>query len=198
MSESRLVPPDLFPQWISRVKGGDAKASAEFVELYTPVLRRVARTILTQRRIGSLIDPLDICQTVFGRFFARAAFGWPRVDSLDQLTALMITMARNRARDELRRMDAVRRDHRRLEQNRTSLQLQQIEARELSPSQVFDYMELRDWVHSHLTSDERSLLEDRLAGCTWASIADEWGNPAEVLRKKLNRAIIRVRQRLCE
>ncbi len=44
------------------------------------------------RKVGGLIDPLDICQIVFGSFFARVEGCWPQVESMDQLTALMIAM----------------------------------------------------------------------------------------------------------
>jgi DNA-directed RNA polymerase specialized sigma24 family protein len=183
-----------FSQWLSNIRRGDPSASSQLVELYTPVLRRVIRARLIHRRTGCLIDPLDVCQIVFGSFFARVADSWPRVESMDQLTALMIAMARNSVRDELRRHTAIRRDHRRrVASDRSRLQLHQLEARGLSPCEVIDYLELRDLVLRHLTFDEWSLLEDRLSGRSWESIAVERGNPAVVLRKKLNRAVQRVR-----
>jgi hypothetical protein len=114
-----------------------------------------------------------------------------------QLTALMIAMARNSVRDELRRHTAIRRDHRRRDaSDRSRIQLHKLEARDLSPCEVIDYLELRDRVLRQLSVDEWSLLEDRLAGRSWESIADERGNPAVVLRKKLNRAVQRVRNTL--
>jgi RNA polymerase sigma factor (sigma-70 family) len=192
-----VVPQSTFFQWIRSVRERDAIASSQLVEMLTPVLHRVIRGRLVRSSIGSLIDPLDVCQIVFGSFFARVAESWPRVESMDQLTALMIAIARNRVRDELRRHTAIRRDHRRRDASgRTRIQLQQLEARGLSPFQVIDYLELRDMVLRQLTDDEWSLLEDRLAGRTWESIADERGNPAIVLRKKLNRAVQRVRHSL--
>jgi RNA polymerase sigma factor (sigma-70 family) len=185
-----------FPEWIGTIRERDPLASAQLVEIFTPILRRVIRARLIHRRVSCLVDPMDVCQNVFGSFFARIASCWPLVESMDQLTALMVTMARNRLRDELRRHSAVRRDHRRLGFDRGVIQLHQLEARNPSPSQVVDYLELRASVLSHLTHDEWSLLEDRLAGRSWASIADERGNPVTSLRKRLNRAVLRIRQRL--
>jgi len=189
-----VVPQCTFPEWISNVRDGDPSAWSQLVERFTPVLRRVIKARLNQRRMSSLIDPLDVCQIVLGSFFARVAGSWPQVESMDQLTSLLIAIARNRIRDELRRHTAIRRDHRRrICSDLTRPQLHQLEARGLSPCQVFDYIELRERVSSHLTVEEWSLLEDRLAGRTWASIASERGNPEVALRKKLNRAVQRVR-----
>jgi len=188
-----VVPQCTFPNWIERIRKRDAIACSQFVEFFTPVLRRVIKTKLIQRRVGSLIDPLDICQIVFGSFFSRVEGCWPQVESMDQLTALMITMARNRLRDELRRHTVTRRDHRRrVGHDGTQPQLHQLEAKDQTPCQVLNYRELRDRVLCQLTEEEWSLLEDRIGGRAWASIACERGNAEVVLRKKLNRAILRI------
>ncbi len=192
-----MVLPDPFHQWIRNVREGDAMASSQLVELFTPVLRRVIKARLMHKRVGNLIDPLDVCQVVFGSFFARVANDWPQAASMEQLTALIIAMARNRIRDELRRYTAICRDHRRqVGADRNHMQIHQLVARGPSPCQVIDYIELREAVLRHLSVDEWSLLEDRLAGRSWASIAVERGNPEVVLRKKLNRAVQRIRSSL--
>ncbi len=186
-----------FPQWIARIRDGEPFASAQLVDFYAPVLRRVIAARLSHRRLGRLIDPLDVSQIVFCSFFARLSCAWPSVETLDQLTALLITMARNRLRDELRRHRAGRRDHRRIEEGRDR-DLLQVEARGQSPSEAADYREFYERLLRNLTGDEWSLLEDRLAGRTWASIAVERGDPAALLRKKLNRAVLRVRLRFAQ
>jgi DNA-directed RNA polymerase specialized sigma24 family protein len=185
-----------FEQWLVRIREGDPAAASELVVSFTPVLRRVVRVRLARLRLVRLVDPLDICQAVLGSFFARVTAGWPPVESADQLTALLVTIARNKIRDEARRHTAVCRDHRRVAPGGAEDRLDQAEARDPTPSTVVAWKELYEQALRHLATDERTLLEERLAGRTWSTIAADRGAPACVLRQKLHRAVCRVRRRL--
>jgi RNA polymerase sigma factor (sigma-70 family) len=191
-----VPPPPSFEQWLVRIREGDPAAASELVVSFTPVLRRVVRTRLARLRLVRLVDPLDVCQAVLGSFFARVTTGWPPVESAGQLTALLVTIARNKIRDEARRHTAVRRDHRRVVPGGADDRLDHAEARDPSPSKVVAWKELYEQAMRHLAADERALLEERLTGRTWTAIAADRGVPASVLRQKLHRAVHRVRRQL--
>jgi RNA polymerase sigma factor (sigma-70 family) len=191
-----MGPAASFDQWLVRIREGDPAATSEFVGSFTPLLRRVVRVRLARARLVRLVDPLDVCQAVLGSFFARVTAGWPPVESAGQLTALLVTIARNKVRDEARRHTAVRRDHRRVVPGGAEDRLDHAEARDPSPSKVVAWKELYEQALRHLATDERVLLEERLAGRTWSAIADDRGVSASVLRQKLCRAVQRVRRQL--
>jgi RNA polymerase sigma factor (sigma-70 family) len=188
--------PPAFEQWLARIREGDPAAASELVVSFTPVLRRVVRVRLARARLVRLLDPLDVCQAALGSFFARVTAGWPPVTSADELKAVLVTIARNKIRDEARRHTAVRRDHRRVVPSGAEGRLDRAEARDPSPCEVVAWKELYEQAMRHLGADERALLEERLAGRSWPAIAADRGAPAGALRQKLNRAVRRVRRQL--
>jgi RNA polymerase sigma factor (sigma-70 family) len=193
----RSVPPArTFQEWFDQVRGGDPAAAAEFVVSFAPVVRKAARARLTRLRLVHLVDPSDVCQTVMVGFFTRLTPVWPPVDSAERLTALLLAIARNKIRDEVRRHTAVRRDHRRVRQSQTADPLANLAAPVPSPGDTAAVHELYELALRHLTAEELALLEDRLSGADWETIATRRGLPAGVLRQKLSRAVGRVRRRL--
>jgi DNA-directed RNA polymerase specialized sigma24 family protein len=183
-----------FKEWFDRVRGGDPDAGAEFVLAFTPVVRKFVRARLARLGLLHLVDPLDVCQTVLVGFFARLTATWPPVDSTEQLTAFLLTIARNKIADEARRNAAGRRFH----QDRTADPLGNVVSPAPSPGAVVAGNELYELARRLLTAEELELLEDRLGGAAWGAIAAHRGIPAGVLRQKLSRAVRRVRRRLGE
>ncbi len=98
-----------FQALIDRIREGDADAARECVQMYEAEIRRAARIRLTDPKLRRVIDSVDICQSVFGRFFQRAADGQLDLESPERLLALLITMTRNRIIDEHRRQTAAKR-----------------------------------------------------------------------------------------
>ena len=90
------MPQDDFVDLIQRVRAGDEQASTELVRRYEPAIRVAVRARLTDPKLRRLLDSMDVCQSVLGNFFARAATGQFELDRPDQLVALLATMARNR------------------------------------------------------------------------------------------------------
>jgi len=181
----------LFPAWLARVRAGDPAAVGELVAVFGPRVRRFVRTRLAHVRISRMVDPQDVSQEVLGTFFARLDPTWPAVETAGQLGALLLAMARNKVRDQMRRYAAARRDHRRTGPG----DLERVESRDPTPSKVVAWEELYARAFAHLSADERVLFEDRLNGRTWADIAAARGVTTGVLRQQLHRAVLRVRRR---
>ena len=182
-----------FQDLIRRVRAGDSQAAAELVRLYEPTIRRVARVRLTDSRLQRVFDSQDVCQSVLGSFFVRAALGEYDLETPEQLLNLLVAMSRKKVIDQTRRARAARRDIRRVE---TGAQEQQRAAPGPSPSQEVAGRELLQEFRRRLSEEERRLADARAAGRDWNQIAAEHGDSPEALRKRLTRAVDRVAQEL--
>src|SRR5216684_6247091 len=113
--ESSMSEETAFVDLIRRVRAGDAQASAELVRRYEPAIRIAVRVRLNDPGLRRLFDSMDICQSVLGSFFVRAALGQFELDNPDQLLKLLVTMARNRLTNHALQEQAACRDYRRTE-----------------------------------------------------------------------------------
>jgi len=64
-----------FEELIRRIRAGDQDAAAVLVKHYEPAIRRAVRFRLADSRLGTLLESMDICQSVMASFFIRAASG---------------------------------------------------------------------------------------------------------------------------
>ena len=183
-----------FQDLIRRVRAGDGQAAAELVRLYEPTIRRVARVRLADSRLQRLFDSQDVCQSVFGSFFVRAALGEYELETPEQLLNLLVTISRKKVIDQARRAGAARRDFRRAEP--AEAHEQQWAAPGPSPSQEVSGRELLQEFRRRLSEEERQLADARAAGRDWNQIAAEHGDSPEALRKRLSRAVDRISQEL--
>jgi RNA polymerase sigma-70 factor (ECF subfamily) len=135
------------------------------------------------------VDSLDICQSVFGKFFVQLSTGAIELDNPQQLRALLLTMARNRLYDEVRREHAERRDARRVVSDQAALD--GVGDGADSPSQIVAAEELLGAVKAQLSSEDLYLIEQKLSGRQWAELALELDSTAEALRKRATRALDR-------
>jgi RNA polymerase sigma-70 factor (ECF subfamily) len=181
-----------FSELILRVRAGDEHAAADLVRRYEPEIRREVRFLLRDPFLRRSFDSMDICQSVMGSFFLRAALGEYDLNQPQDLIRLLISMTRNKVVDATRRQRAQRRDHRRA----TSLEAVDVEARTPSPSQVVEGRELLAAVRGRLSDEERQLADLRANGREWADIALEIGGTPDGRRKQLSRAIARVSREL--
>ena len=99
---------------IRRVRAGDQDAAAVLVKRYEPAIRRAVRFRLADAGLAALLDSMDICQSVLGSFFIRAATGQYKLETPEQLLKLLTTMARNKLISQARKQHAQRRDSRRV------------------------------------------------------------------------------------
>src|SRR6516164_3168345 len=112
---SRIMPdvPSI-DELIRRVRAGDQDAAAVLVKRYEPAIRRAVRFRLPDAGLAALLDSMDICQSVLGSFFIRAATGQYKLETPEQLLKLLTTMARNKLISHARKQRAQRRDIRRV------------------------------------------------------------------------------------
>jgi RNA polymerase sigma factor (sigma-70 family) len=179
---------------IRRSRAGDQDAAAELVKRYEPAIRRAVRFRLADARLGSLLDSIDICQSVLGSFFIRAAAGQYNVETPEQLLKLLTTMARNKLISQARKQHTQGRDKRRV----TSVAHDgaQLVSTSPSPSKQLAVRDLLHEIRRRLSADERRILELKNQGQSWAAIASELGGTAEALRMRLSRALDRIAKEL--
>jgi RNA polymerase sigma-70 factor (ECF subfamily) len=137
---------------------------------------------------------MDICQSVLASFFVRAASGQYELDQPEQLSRLLVAMARNKLASAARKQRAGRRDFRRT--TLASLDPSDLVARDSSPIQQVAAAELLREAQRRLTPEEQQLVEMRRGGRAWADIAAQLGSNPVQLRKKLSRALDRITQQL--
>jgi RNA polymerase sigma factor (sigma-70 family) len=178
-----------FEDLVRRVRLGEQSAAAELVKRYEPHIRRAVRIrLMRYPQMRRLLDSVDICQSVMGSFFARAARGEYRLDRPDELQNLLVIMAYHKL------IDMVRKKHL-PEAPRTDTPEEPMDRAE-GPSQEAMYRELLQMFRERLTEEERQLADLRAAGHKWSDIAAQLQGQPEALRKKLDRAVQRVARSL--
>jgi RNA polymerase sigma-70 factor (ECF subfamily) len=182
-----------FDDLMRRLRAGDQAAAAELVRTYESAVRRAVRFRLSDAYLRSVLDSMDISQSVFASFFVRAASGQYELATPEQLMNLLVTMARNKLASHARKEQAERRDSRRTDVTGDAGGLV---AAGPGPGQQVAAQELLREVYRRLSPEEQRLVELRNDGRDWAAIAAEVGDTAVVLRKRLSRALDRVTREL--
>ena len=185
------MPDEPFLELIRRIRGGEEDASAELVHRYADQIRRIVRVRLTDSRLRRVMDSQDICQSVLANFFTRASAGQFELETPDQLFKLLATMARNKLTNKAEYYQARRRDMRRIAGGDDALR--DATDRDATPSVEMARAELVQICKSLLTDEERRLLDLRAEGSSWAEIAAEMDDNPERIRKRLARAIERIK-----
>jgi RNA polymerase sigma-70 factor (ECF subfamily) len=162
----------------------------ELVRRYEPAIRRAVRIRLDEASLRRLFDSTDICQSVLGSFFLRAALGEYELDRPAQLLRLLAVMAHNKIIDQARKHAAERHGHRHVSLGE-SVQ-EQIADTASGPSEEVSRQELLHEFRKRLSEAERYLADQRALGRPWDAIAADRGGHPEALRKQLARAVERV------
>lgn len=185
-----------FTQLMMLTRAGDRDAAQKLVELYEPEIRRVARLRLTDPKLRRIVDSMDICQSVFGKFFNNASGGSElKLDTPEQLLGLLVTMTRNRVVDEHRRQTRKKRGG---GEPPVMAEANWLVEDSPGPKTAFEMKDLLLQVRSRLTEDEIQIADLRNAGQTWDEIAVTLAQPADLLRKRFARAMQRVRAQFNE
>jgi RNA polymerase sigma factor (sigma-70 family) len=194
MGDAAMTEADNSPEYsdfLRRLRAGDEAAAAELVRRYEPEIRLEVRTWLRLRnpRLRRVFDSMDVCQSVLGSFFVRAAIGEFDLERPEQLIRLLVGMARNKLAERVRWHQRRRRDVRRVEGDGAEADAAVVRE---TPSQIVAGRELLQEFRRRLSDDERRLADLRVQGCEWVAIAGEIGGTPEALRKQLTRAVERV------
>jgi RNA polymerase sigma-70 factor (ECF subfamily) len=182
-----------FAEFLRRIRAGDARAAAELVQRYEPVIRLEVRRRLRDTRLRRLFDSLDVCQSVLASFFIRAASGAYDLGGPEQLLKLLVQMTRNKLALLARRHRTQRRDHRRVEDSGL---VELAVTPQPAPNQLVMTQELFHTVRQRLTAEERTLADLRAQEQSWAEIAAVLGGTPQARRMQLARAIKRVVRQL--
>jgi RNA polymerase sigma factor (sigma-70 family) len=178
-----------FHDLIGRLQQGDEAASAEFVRLYETELRRFVRYRLSNPRIRRFLDSIDVCQSVFAKFFVRIADGQYEFSSPRQLIQLLQKMATNKLLDHQRRTATVR--HGGGLKSLAGEAVDQVADPVERSTSALEMRELVDLVRGQLSAEEQALLDRWMHGDDWNVIAKDSGASADAVRKRLMRAIDR-------
>jgi RNA polymerase sigma-70 factor (ECF subfamily) len=177
-----MLPEEKFADLMARTRAGEEAAARELVQLYEPEIRRAARVRLTDPRLRRVVDSIDICQSVFGRFFQSATSGDFEMEKPEQLLGLLVTMTRNRVIDEHRRQTAQKRKS---ATNDEFGLASEVAAEQAGPRTVAAARELLTDVRNRLTEDELEIADFRTSGLSWQEVAEKLNQPADTLRKRL-------------
>jgi RNA polymerase sigma factor (sigma-70 family) len=187
----RMAPDDSqFAELIRRVRARDEEAAAQLMRRYESAIRRVVRIHLRDSRLRRVLDSMDICQSVLGTFFVRAALGQYELNTPEQLLHLLASITRNKVTNQANRLLAQKRDMRR--NTPAGDQQDRMVDRASDPGEQASAKELLEIIRSRLNDDERQLAEQRALGRGWRELAEELGGTDVALRKKLTRALDRV------
>jgi RNA polymerase sigma-70 factor (ECF subfamily) len=181
-----------FQELISRMRRGDPDAAAEIVGRYGPTIQRTVRLQLRDSRLRGLLDSADICQSVLGSFFVRAACGQYELQTPEQLVRLLRTMARNKLINQVKKQRAAKRDQAR----NVAGAVEFCADREPSPSKQVELRELLQLFRERLSPEELYLAEQRALDRPWDALGAELGRSPEALRKQLARAVDRAADEL--
>jgi RNA polymerase sigma-70 factor (ECF subfamily) len=185
---------DNFADFLGRVRAGDEEAARELVRKYEAAIRLEVRLRLRQRQLRRYFDSMDICQSVLGSFFVRAALGQFDLDGPEKLFNLLVAMTRNKLAYQVRKQRAKSRDCRRV----ADVPVQAVETAEGAPGpcQVVAGREALEQFRARLSAEERSLADLRAQGRAWAEIAQCMGGTPQARRMQLARAADRVAREL--
>ncbi len=146
-----------FVDLLNRTRNGDQDAARVLVEEYEPEIRRAARMRLTDPHLRRIVDSMDICQSVFGRFFRSATEGSFDLERPEQLLVLLITMTRNRVIDEHRRQTTTKRSGRDIDEFVSTEELVEVSP---GPRTAAAARELLTEVRSRLSQEELAKKHD--------------------------------------
>ena len=180
-----------FQELIRLARAGDEDAAARLTHEFEPFIRRFVRFRMRNRsnheRLRPEIDSADICQSIFKSLFVGLREGRFELNRPEQLAKLLSAMVRFKVATKARRLSVTLRE---------ILELDAPTDRADSgpgPEKLVDDRDSLETILKLFEGDELELLVRRLDDQPWSVIALAVGGTAEGLRKKLARALERVR-----
>jgi DNA-directed RNA polymerase specialized sigma24 family protein len=182
---------DSFPELIRAVRAGDEDAAARLMREFEPFILRVARFQMRHRRDHDRLRPRvgysDICQSVFKSLFDGLKKGRFQLEQPEQLEKLLSAMSRLKIATEARKLSVILREVLYVDapQNRVDPAP--------GPEKPVEDRDLSEAIIKQFSADELDLLMRRLDDQPWSEIAAALGSQVDAVRKKLARAVARVR-----
>lgn len=184
-----------FSTFLTQVRDGNPDAARWLIDEYGPQICRTIRMFLTDPRLRRTVETVDVCQSVFGAFFVNVVAGRFALSDPDDLTRLLVVMARNKVHEKARRERAGSRDARRVSAHDPDV-LAGLAVEEESPGSVVADRDLLAEIWKRLSDEERQLVDARLAGQSWEDLAAQTCRSPDALRKQHRRALDRVAREL--
>lgn len=182
-----------FNELILLARYGDERATRELMRAYEPYLVLAARAQLRRTRGKLLLTPEDVTAAVFSNFFVRLRRSSFQFQGPEDLEKLFNVMTRNFVLDEWRKERAAKRESQRVEVTDSGSDLLSgAAAPTATPSWIVGGEELVREVRRRLTPEELYLADQHADGRSWSSLAEELGQPADTLRKRLDRSVTRI------
>ncbi len=182
---------DQFEDLVGRVRAGDQDAADELTRMFEPFILRYVRFAMRKRSnypvIHARFGSSDVCQSVLASLFVGLREGRFELKRPDQVERLLRVMSRFKIGAESRKLSVVLRE---VIQRESALD--QADSGP-GPEKTVDDKDLVEAVVNHFTDVELGILQRRLDGETWPAIAEQVGESAEALRRRLARAIDRVK-----
>jgi DNA-directed RNA polymerase specialized sigma24 family protein len=183
---------DEFSELIAAIRAGEEAAAARLLAKFDSYMERVVRFQMRHRgdynRLRPQVGASDICQSVFKSLFDGLRKGRFELSRPEQLEKLLSAMSRLKIATEGRKLNVILREvldldaaHEQMDPGR-------------DPGKCLDDQDLAEAVVKQFSADELDLLMRRLDDQPWSAIATALGGQADALRKKLARAIERVRE----
>ncbi len=183
--------PSGFPELIRLARCGDEDAATRLTREFEPFILRFVRFRMRIRsdhqRLRPELDSAEICQSIFKSLFVGLRRGRFELGQPDQLRKLLSAMVRLKVANRARRPNVTLREVLDVDAPR-----QRVDSGS-GPEKAVDDKELLDTILKRFAADELDLLIRRLDEQPWPAIAEAAGGTAEALRKKLTRALERVR-----
>jgi DNA-directed RNA polymerase specialized sigma24 family protein len=182
---------DGFQELIRLARAGDELAATRLTREFEPFIRRFVRFRIRSRsdrdRLRPEADSVDICQSIFQSLFVGLREGRFELARPEQLQKLLAAMVRFKVATRMRRLRVTLREV-----------LDPDAAGEPAdpgpgPEKVLEDRDLLEAILKRFEGDELELLVRRLDDQSWTTIAAGVGGTPEALRKKLARALERVR-----
>lgn len=174
---------------------GDSDALGRVMETYGEEIHRFIRFRMRDSVLRRLHDSIDVEQSVFRRFFKRVGTGDLSLTNEDELRAYLFTLAKHRVSELKREQSAQKRKANFVEED-SSFQLGQLAGDTAASDSVVAESELMMEVRSIVGTDDWEAVVQRLEGRTWNEVARERGTLPDTLRKRLQTALQRVKNRL--
>jgi RNA polymerase sigma-70 factor (ECF subfamily) len=171
---------------LRRFQGGDQDAATALYRRYAQRIHALVK-VQCAVRLGERLEPADLVQSIFGKFFQNASKGFYEVPEGEELWGLLLVIALNKVRDKAAYFLAAKRDA------GATQPLDALVADPKGDDEAFTLLQMvvREAV-AELPPAHQAIMELRLQGYEVAEIAER----SQRSRRTVERVLQQFRQRL--